>query len=138
MSASLESKGRSRSRLLLIQCPACGCKLRGSAHALRGGMPTCACGEPFEIPEPATLVKVDPERFEELANGLEPRARNDLMRRLGFTDEIVKLDAAGRIKFDGTRSGAKQRRCEWEGGHCMRYIGTGRYCSEHAGTDLPF
>jgi len=40
----LSSREKKKTYLLKIECPACGCTLRGTATALGVGLPTCGCG----------------------------------------------------------------------------------------------
>jgi hypothetical protein len=48
---ALDLSGRKKqpTRLLKIECPGCGCILRGTAKALEVGLPTCGCGTTMEV-----------------------------------------------------------------------------------------
>ena len=94
--ATREERGKSKSRLLKVECPGCGVILRGSASALRtSGMPVCGCGERFEMSAPASLMLVDPDAYDQLVRSLRDGARHDLMRIQLFDNAIVSSKRHG-------------------------------------------
>ena len=129
--SSREGRGRSKSRLLKIECQGCGMILRGSATALSVGMPTCACGGVFDVPELASLAKVNPALFEERRVMLGMGAHNALMRDLGYVDAVIVR------KCDDPLYRRQARRCKTDG--CNRaHVKGSNYCRVHASEDLPF
>jgi len=40
----LSGRAKKKTYMLKVECPECGCKLRGTAQALSVGLPTCGCG----------------------------------------------------------------------------------------------
>lgn len=129
-------------RMRKIECPDCGLILYAtSAAALaRVGLPACACGGAFTVPNLRDRLAVDPDGLRgelEDAGFAAARSRgasmaqaedaarvawNDAMRAIGRRDLIVPPPARDH------RAGTS--RCQWEGGYCMVYV-AGRYCAEH-------
>jgi hypothetical protein len=73
------------------------------------GLPTCACGTVMTVPELRDLVAVD----DSILDTLSHRARNQAMRALGWTDQIVRKAPPRRTR---------QKQCVQEG--CSRFVGT--------------
>jgi hypothetical protein len=129
MPATLKPGKRSSCRLLKIQCDQCGIILRGSAAALRAGLPVCACGGSFGLTSLADVERVDPDTFEQTVNSLGQRAHTEAMRELGYTDMIERRAPPRRIP---------QPQCAYPS--CSRFRALGvQFCSEHQQHDtLPF
>jgi hypothetical protein len=129
--ATRESRGKSRSRLLKINCDSCGMILRGSAAALSAGMPACSCGGSFEVADLASLEKVDPALFLERVQQLPLGEHNALMRELGYDGAVIKR------KCDENRRAPA--RCKHVGCGAFRPAGK-LYCAKHAAEHdpLPF
>lgn len=112
-------------RMRKVLCDGCGCILYASAGALlSAGLPVCGCGASMSLPNLRDRAVVE---WDALAAELESYGRDAYdaaMRELGYTDMIAP-------RTGERKSGLAQHRCEWEGGHCVKFTSS-RYCDEHA------
>lgn len=113
-----------------LECPDCGFIARCSAGALNAaGFPSCGCGARLELANLRDRAQLDWETLSAEIAQLAPAEQNRIYRELGYLDLVVALDSAGRIAAP-RRSGDAQKRCQWQGGYCSRYV-TGATCPEH-------
>lgn len=113
-----------------LECPECGFIARCSAGALaHAGYPTCGCGARLETPNLRDRALLDWDALADELARLPIREQNRIYRDLGYDDLVVALDSTGKIAAP-RRSGEKAKRCQWDGGYCMKYV-TGRLCPEH-------
>lgn len=112
-----------RGRQRKLECQECGLIAYASAAAILRApdRPQC-CGEPLTLPNLRDRAVVEWDALEtELASA--GRATYEAaMRELGYRDML----APPRPR----RSGLAPARCQWESGHCMKYV-AGRFCPEH-------
>lgn len=146
-SLAIHRGGRARvngtgDRNLKLECPACGFTARASAGAVRaaGGLPTCACGSPLELPVLRDRFRLDPDGLQdelERAGFSAARDRGASMSdaeeaaRVAWNDAARELERRDLVVPPPARDQrAATSRCQWEGGYCSVFVG-GRYCAEH-------
>lgn len=125
----MTTKAPTKSRQRKVECDSCGVILYGSAAALAGGLPTCACGGPFVVAHLADLAVIDPDAFEAIRGTLGERDHNGLMRVLKFDHAIASTNA----RSIGTRQ------CKGNGCKALRVDNLHDYCAScEAARALPF
>jgi hypothetical protein len=120
-------KGRApqRKRMRKLQCIDCGLIVYAtSATAIREtGPPTCGCGGAMIVPNLRDRAAIERELLEAELIEYGRDAYNAAARVLGWGLWIEpSRDRQG---------GAERRRCQWQGGHCVKYPSGGLYCPEH-------
>lgn len=121
--ASKDRPGRMRK----VQCPDCATILYcTSVAALERGLPTCACGTPMILPNLRDRAVVEWDALELELRSMSRADYNKAARELGLTPEPADLTRLG-----GSKGGAEQQRCQWDGGFCARYASSSGYCREH-------
>lgn len=137
--AELEPKnigGRPRTngagKLIALECDECGLKLKATSRAAleQSGLPSCGCGGAFALVNMRDRAAIEWDALELELRAAGAQAYNDAMRELGHIDALLPVDSHGRLENRDRRAGEGQARCQWAGGHCMRYV-SGRYCDEH-------
>ena len=128
---------RHQSRQRKLSCE-CGFICYASAGAVVAcGLPVCGCGRELTVANPRDLAVIDPDGFEDAANGMPTLAgHNALMRAGGFTDSIIR--GPGHDPAVARRRALRMKRCSSDA--CGRFARKGSpYCGVHAGAaDMPF
>jgi hypothetical protein len=107
-----------------VHCERCGFIAYASRGALqRSGLPVCGCGEPMTLANLRDRAAVEWDALEAELVSYGRDAYDAAMRELGYTGMIEPRTAP-------RKSGAAQKRCQWEGGYCAKFA-SGRYCPEH-------
>ncbi len=98
-------------KALKLKCAGCGAIIRGARKAFDTGLPTCACGSPFEPGDERATLALDVD----YADAREAA-------------ELERIDRAASRRERASMGGAERKRCASIG--CPKFA-RGEYCPDH-------